>query len=51
MPYQHLITGGFRSLINQDKPDTYIKVSLGAMHHLTSVVKNDCNPEWPIEQW
>eukprot|EP00095_Tigriopus_kingsejongensis_P010977 maker-scaffold270_size230592-snap-gene-1.23 protein:Tk10977 transcript:maker-scaffold270_size230592-snap-gene-1.23-mRNA-1 annotation:"GJ23366" len=29
----------------------FVRVSLGATHHFTTVVKNNCNPEWPIEQW
>ena len=37
---------GFRSLIGQDKPDTYVKVRLGANEYETTVCKNDTDPVW-----
>ena len=41
-----------RSLIGQDKPDTYAKVEVGARRFTTGVIKNDCDPEWGLEaEW
>ena len=38
--------GGLRSLVGQDKPDPYAKISLGAHSFLSEVVKNEDNPVW-----
>jgi len=43
--------GGLRSLVGQDKPDCYAVVNLGAEKRKTSVVKDDCNPEFPDNGW
>ena len=44
--------GGMRSLIGQDKPDTYCKVEVGARRFVTSVIKNDTDPDWGTEaEW
>lgn len=41
-----------RSLIGQDKPDTYCKVEVGARRFVTSVIKNDTDPDWGTEaEW
>jgi len=43
--------GGLRSLVGQDKPDTYVKVKSGAEEKVTSVVKNSADPTWDEPQW
>jgi len=42
---------GFRSLLGQGKPDTYVITRLGAQQYETPVVKNDANPVWEDAQW
>lgn len=43
--------GGLRSLVGQDKPDTYVVVKSGGDKHVTSVVKNCADPVWDDAQW
>ena len=43
--------GGMRSLIGQDKPDPYVKVSVGAEQFVTQRIKNCCDPVWEQEGW
>ena len=40
------VKGFARSLIGQNKPDPYAKISIGAISHLTEVEKNNQNPNW-----
>ena len=40
------LSGGLRSLVGQDLPDPYAKVSLGATVYTTDEVKNNQNPTW-----
>lgn len=40
---------GIRTLVGQDKPDTYVKVRLGSTTLATPVVKNEVNPSWEDE--
>ena len=51
LPKKGGFRGGLRSLVGQDKPDTYVIAKLGAFEYTTSTLKNDQNPVWENDAW